>query len=914
MRSRFLTSLLPVLIVSLLFAFGSAEARILNVPEDYRTIQSGIDDAQANDTVLVAPGLYQENIEIENIPVVLASHIILNWNPEIIDVTIIDGRRRGSVVTMGVNGYIVIRGFTIRNGQNDCGGGVLINYATGGVLLEDLRITNNEITHYGGGIYCADYDDNVHLRRVLLTNNNGAMFGGGISSNADTLLIEDSQIIGNSSRSDGGGIHASGRLATIRRTVVAQNTGYWNAFFFSINVNIDHLTLVDNYEFYGDDGGLFCGVEEGNYITNSILVHNGTYQMYLNGSGQSFLIDYSNLEDGQEGINYRHVDPELFECINIDPLFVDPENGDYRLAANSPCIDAGNPESVSDPDGSRADIGAIPFVPTGAWVTGRIIKSLNEEPISYATISTETGFSFLADSLGFWTYFRPGQFNESHLYLKFAALGYLSESVERLIGTSDSIFIEIELQQSRFIPSLDSLFAEVDSGGSVHLPLTITNDGDGALNWSAVRYNRGEAGLPAYTLRDSIPVGQITNDDRIEGVAFDGERFYISGANGNDSNMIYILDRDAELVDSFMQVGSTRYGYKDMDYDGTNFWAVGEDFIYSFNSEGNFVQRWIDPLNSSYHIAYDSNEGIFWLSGTTTNIVACDRQGNLLGRTLDRRGFRIYGLACANDDPDGFGLYVLNKPGDEASCVHKMNTITGDTIMVASLWYGLDSWLYQGAIICRNYDKYQGSVFITINNRSGQNGGDLLEVYQLHQNVDWISVAPESGEIPAGGEIEVTITLQSEAEDLEWCYLPGVYEGEIVFINNGEEGDIIVPVTMTVVVPDGVDLPNEVLPESIELVSIAPNPFNGQATIRFKTPINREATSLKVYGLDGRLVGDLSPAVNPPRLTARQTADRGRSAVESAVVWNAEGLPGGVYFVRLESGWQTRTMKAVLLK
>ncbi len=43
-----------------------------------------------------------------------------------------------------------------------------------------------------------------------------------------------------------------------------------------------------------------------------------------------------------------------------DPLFVDPENGDFRLQARSPCIDRGDPTQL-DPDGSRSDIGAIPF-------------------------------------------------------------------------------------------------------------------------------------------------------------------------------------------------------------------------------------------------------------------------------------------------------------------------------------------------------------------------------------------------------------------------------------------------------------------------------------------------------------------------------------------------------------------------
>jgi len=46
--------------------------------------------------------------------------------------------------------------------------------------------------------------------------------------------------------------------------------------------------------------------------------------------------------------------------ISTDPLFVDPANGDFRLQPGSPCVDAGDPAQL-DPDGSRSDIGAIPF-------------------------------------------------------------------------------------------------------------------------------------------------------------------------------------------------------------------------------------------------------------------------------------------------------------------------------------------------------------------------------------------------------------------------------------------------------------------------------------------------------------------------------------------------------------------------
>jgi hypothetical protein len=46
-----------------------------------------------------------------------------------------------------------------------------------------------------------------------------------------------------------------------------------------------------------------------------------------------------------------------------DPGFKDPANSDYHLLANSICIDTGNPTGSHDPDGSVADIGALPADP-----------------------------------------------------------------------------------------------------------------------------------------------------------------------------------------------------------------------------------------------------------------------------------------------------------------------------------------------------------------------------------------------------------------------------------------------------------------------------------------------------------------------------------------------------------------------
>ncbi|MCK4696010.1 MAG: T9SS type A sorting domain-containing protein, partial [Candidatus Cloacimonetes bacterium] len=54
-----------------------------------------------------------------------------------------------------------------------------------------------------------------------------------------------------------------------------------------------------------------------------------------------------------------------FMNIFLDPLFVNPANGNFHILEGSPCIDAGDPESPLDPDGTITDIGRYYFDQTG---------------------------------------------------------------------------------------------------------------------------------------------------------------------------------------------------------------------------------------------------------------------------------------------------------------------------------------------------------------------------------------------------------------------------------------------------------------------------------------------------------------------------------------------------------------------
>ena len=295
-------------------------SNLINIPADILTIQDGINCSSNGSIIVVSPGVYYENIDF------LGKNITLRStdpdDPEVVASTVIDGASRDTVVIFSgaESDECILEGFTIINGKSDNGGGIRGNgtYAT----IRNNIITNNS-GRYGGGIYKCN--GLINSNKILYNAVSGYSYGGGLYK-------------------------CNG---TISNNVISENLGWkGGGVFDSDGLIFSNIISINRTNADGRGGGLNeCdGIIMNNVIYGNTSNNSAGGIYYCKGTIINCII-WANTRAGNPSQLSDSVSP-FFSCVqgltegtlsNIwdDPRFVDPENGDFHLQADSPCIDIG---------------------------------------------------------------------------------------------------------------------------------------------------------------------------------------------------------------------------------------------------------------------------------------------------------------------------------------------------------------------------------------------------------------------------------------------------------------------------------------------------------------------------------------------------------------------------------------------
>jgi hypothetical protein len=306
---------------------------------DFPTIQAAIDASEDGDVVELTDGTFtgdgNRNISLYGKAIAVRSR---GDDPElcIIDCQgVPEETRRGfRFRDSGEGPETLLQGITIANGLAASGAGISIRGASP-TIRNCILLRNHGFTDAGGGMACARCESLIEGCQFI--ENTGEFSSGIVVFSWSDVTLRDCTFVGNESSEEMGCIHIGNSSCT-----------------------------VSNCTFYGNNGGS-CTIEVIHatvQIENTIVAFNVTNAVRcldeadvtlsccdIYDSPSTCIVD-------QLGVNGNITD---------DPLFCDPENGDFTLHENSPCAPFTPPNEECDLIGAWP-VGCGPTaVQMGTW-------------------------------------------------------------------------------------------------------------------------------------------------------------------------------------------------------------------------------------------------------------------------------------------------------------------------------------------------------------------------------------------------------------------------------------------------------------------------------------------------------------------------------------------------------------------
>ncbi len=862
-----------LLFMGLFVAATLSSAAVLNVPEDFETIQAGIDAAEDGDTVLVAPGVYEENITTAGKDTItLASQILTTGNPEFIERTIIDGGGDGAVVQlrdMQRYGYVLLRGFTICNGHGEYAGGI---EATGATYAEmvDLVVTGNR----GGmaaGIGAISIWD-AHFRNVRAVANNGT----GVYTSATRTSFQDCDFSGNEGK---GGELGAGTL-TVRNTSFLDNAHTGLNIWVTRYITLDHLTIAGTRRQENQNGhGLrIYQQSQSNFtasLANSIIYSNEGSSIVLREGPENSVgtlsVSYSDVEGGLDGIVIEEGgEPEVIwgeGNIDADPLFVDPDNGDYHLTEDSPCIDTGDPEAEPDPDGSRADMGAFWFRPWG---------NLIEVPADFEAIQDAIRVAEEGDTV----LVHPGTYHEN--------IDFLGKSItvaSLYLTTGDPAYRDSTFIDGHSIGTVVT-FENGETADALLTGFTITR-GNSDGNGGGVRCSNSSPSIIYNRICFSYAAargGGVSCEPEANPIITDC--LIDSNSVGSGGGGVWIGENSHPTIERSLITGNAAR----WNGGGINMYHGCQPFISDCQITDNqahgkgggiIVSEDCEPVFSVCIITGNFSEDVGGGAAVERNAHATFNRCFFTGNRVNQ----VLGLDFAAIQGSNVALLncTITWPAVEG-WTYSIHSSASDVVLVNSIIWGETP-----LGITFNPDSAANSLTIAYCDIAGGWEPQNCQLNWLEGNIgdnpqfdDDYHLTERSPCVDAGTSFFIwgNDTLVNLTEDDFRGLAPDMGAFESEYINETERDQSSLPLTFTI-------------------HSIYPNPFNSTTTITYSLPY-RNSVSLSVFDLSGRLVDVLYDGVQVHGV--------------HSVHWSAEGLPSGVYLARLTTPTGSAVSKVLLVR
>jgi hypothetical protein len=251
---------------------------------------------------------------------------------------------------------------------------------------------NKNSASAGGGMFNSNY--HYEECRPTLTNctfsGNSANWGGGMANGSSNAVVVNCKFIGNSAKWGGGMLNTESSPTLTNCTF----SGNWADFGGGMD-NGSSNPMIINCSFSGNYGSGMVNSQSSVWLINCTLAensapngggiynHSGTSATIINCiiwgndwdelAGGGFEVSYSDIEGGWPGQGNIDTDPCFAELGYWDPngVWVD---GDYHLLEGSPCIDAGDPNYIAEPN--ETDLDGRPRV-----IGGQIDMGAYEAPV-----------------------------------------------------------------------------------------------------------------------------------------------------------------------------------------------------------------------------------------------------------------------------------------------------------------------------------------------------------------------------------------------------------------------------------------------------------------------------------------------------------------------------------------------------